>query len=395
MKNFFTSLILFHLLVGFFGCVDLSRENQRFVDVITQIKSKYAPDRRTAIFDVTFKRMNKGIIVLGVVDNVDSKRAVIEGLSPLVKKIVDSLTVLPDAKLGNRTWGIVRLSAANMRRDPEQSAELVTQAIMGGIVKVLRESQGWYYVQTSDRYLGWMEDASFVLCTREEADVWIAARKVIVLPVYAAVRQEANTGSYPVSDLVTGSLLRNIGSTGAWTKVELPDGRTGFVPNSGVIDHETWRKNTTPTAEGVERMARALLGIPYLWGGTSTKAMDCSGFIKMVYLMNGMQLNRDANQQADQGVDILPGEKFENLRRGDLLFFGRKENNQNPENITHEAMYLKDLTYIHCSHFAGMVKINSLDPASPVFNPHILRSFVRARRVIPTSPTMTEAPSHR
>jgi cell wall-associated NlpC family hydrolase len=392
MKNFFTSLIIFHLLVGFSGCVDLSRENQRFADVITQVKSKYAPDRRTAIFDLTFKRMNKGIIVLGEVDNVDSKRGVIEALSPLVKKIVDSLTVLPDAKLGNRAWGIVRLSVANMRRDPEQSTELVTQAIMGGVVKVLRESHGWYYVQTSDRYLGWMEDASFVLCTREEADVWIAARKVIVLPVYAAVRQEANTHSYPVSDLVTGSLLRNIGSAGAWTKVELPDGRTGFVPNSGVVDYETWKKNVTPRAEGVERMARSLLGIPYLWGGTSTKAMDCSGFIKTVYLMNGMQLNRDANQQADQGVDIPPGEKFENLRKGDLLFFGRKENNQNPENITHEAMYLKDLAYIHCSHFAGMVKINSLDPSSPVFDAGRLRSFVRARRVIPTSPTMTEAP---
>lgn len=392
MKKILLFLFLISYLLSLTGCTDLSRENQRFTDVITRVKTKYAPDRRVAVFDVTFRRTNKGIVVSGEVDNAEARTAVRDALEPLVKKYIDSVTVLPGAKLGVQGWGIVRLSVANMRRDPAESAELVSQAIMGSVVKVLRGSGGWYFIQTPDKYLGWMEEASFVLCTKRDVDAWVATRKVIVLSTYETVRQEASAHTYPVSDLVTGSLVRDIGSAGAWTKVEFPDGRTGFVPNSGVGDYETWKKNATPTAEGVERMARSLLGIPYLWGGTSTKAMDCSGFIKTVYLMNGMQLKRDANQQADQGVDIPPGEKFENLRKGDLLFFGQKENNQKPENITHEAMYLKDRTYIHCAHFAGMVKINSLDPSSPVFDAVSLRSFVRARRVIPTSPTMIEAP---
>ena len=391
MKKILSVLFLGIYVLLLPGCTDLSRENQRFTDVITRVKTKYAPDRRVAVFDVTFKRTNKVIVVVGEVDNPEARTAVRDALEPYVKKYIDSVTVLPDPKLGTLGWGIVRLSVANMRGDPEHSAELVTQAIMGSVVKVLRAHRGWYYVQTSDKYLGWMEDDSFVQCPKEKADAWIASRKVIVLATYDFVRQEPSPRSYPVTDLVAGSLLKNIGSSGAWTKVELGDGRVGFIPASNVGDYETWKRNIRPTPEGVERMARSLLGIPYLWGGTSTKAMDCSGFTKTVYLMNGLQLNRDANQQADQGLDVTPGEKFENLRKGDLLFFGRKATTDKPERISHVAMYLNDRSFIHSS---GYVHMNSLDPSSPIFDAGRLRTFVRARRVIPTSPKLSESVSH-
>jgi gamma-D-glutamyl-L-lysine dipeptidyl-peptidase len=132
--------------------------------------------------------------------------------------------------------------------------------------------------------------------------------------------------------------------------------------------------------------------VPYLWGGTSTKAMDCSGFTKTVYMMNGLQLNRDAYQQAEEGIEIAPGEKFQNLRKGDLLFFGRKGGGNKPEEVLHVALYLKDRLFIHSS---GMVKINSLDPASPVFDANKVKSFICARRIITTPAAMPEVAFHR
>ena len=108
--------------------------------------------------------------------------------------------------------------------------------------------------------------------------------------------------------------------------------------------------------------------------------------------MNGVQLNRDANQQAMQGVDIPAGPKFENLQKGDLMFFGRKAGNGRPEEVLHVAVYLKDRVFIHSS---GMVKMNSLDPASPIFDPNKIRSFICARRILPASTTMPEVTSRR
>ena len=389
------TILFFSLLSSFFflqSCSDLARENQRFSDAITRVKTKFAPDRRIAVFDVNFRRTNKGIIVFGEVDNADARNAVRDALEPMVKKYIDSIIVLPDPRLGPKGWGIVCLSVANMRGEPLQSAELVTQSIMGNVLRELRNHRGWYYVQTADKYLGWMEEDSFVLCTRADAEAWIGARKAIVLSTYEFVRQEASAKSYPVTDLVAGSILKITGTAGAWMNVELPDSRKGFVPSLSVAEYDTWKKNTHPTPDGVERMARSLLGIPYLWGGTSTKAMDCSGFTKTVYLMNGLQLNRDANQQADEGMDVAPGEKFENLRKGDLVCFGRKANSEKPERITHVGMYLANRVFIHAS---GMVHLSSLDPASPIFDAGRFRSFVRARRVIPSSPTISEASTRR
>jgi gamma-D-glutamyl-L-lysine dipeptidyl-peptidase len=66
--------------------------------------------------------------------------------------------------------------------------------------------------------------------------------------------------------------------------------------------------------------------------------MDCSGFTKMVYFMHGIILARDASLQVRHGQPVNPGDSFENLQPGDLLFFGRKANEEQPERITHVAI---------------------------------------------------------
>jgi uncharacterized protein YgiM (DUF1202 family) len=392
MKGFTYSVVVCLSLFGYSGCSDLSKEDRRFEDIITRVGSQYAPDSRTAVFGVSFARMNKGLALTGEVDNIEAKKAVIDALSPFVKRVADNITVLPEARLGNQVWGIVRVSVANMRRDPDESSELLSQAIMGSAVKVLRESGDWCFIQTSDKYLGWMHQDSFVLCSRGELDLWILSPKVVVLSTYGTVREGANVRSGAVSDVVAGSLLKNVGAAGMWTEVALPDGRKGFVPNRDIFDYEAWKRKTQPTPDGIERIARSLLGVPYLWGGTSTKAMDCSGIAKTVYMLNGIQLNRDANQQAEEGTPVAPGANFENLRKGDLLFFGRRAIEAKPEQILHVVVYLKDRYFIHAS---GMVKINSLDPASPLFDPNKLRSFICARRIFPAAPSASEVLSRR
>lgn len=170
-------------------------------------------------------------------------------------------------------------------------------------------------------------------------------------------------------------------------KVGLADDRMGYIRASSVIDYEQWGKKLTPVAEKIEQSGKYLLGVPYLWGGTSTKGVDCSGFTKTVFLLNGQMLNRDANQQADQGEPIEPGKDFANLKKGDLLFYGRKAEEGKSERIVHVGIYLGNREYIHSS---GKVRINSFDPNSPIFDESNLKRFVRARRVIASTPQVEE-----
>ncbi|MCX6136508.1 MAG: NlpC/P60 family protein [Ignavibacteriales bacterium] len=107
--------------------------------------------------------------------------------------------------------------------------------------------------------------------------------------------------------------------------------------------------------------------------------VDCSGFTKTVYNLNNIVLNRDASQQANQGVLVEPGKNFENLKTGDLLFFGTKGEGTHAEKVTHTAMSLGGGTFIQSS---GRVKISSLVPKSPLFDEFRSRTFIRAKRIL-------------
>jgi len=92
-----------------------------------------------------------------------------------------------------------------------------------------------------------------------------------------------------------------------------------------------------------------------------------------------MELHRDADQQADQGMPIDPGKNFENLQKGDLLFFGQQAIEKQSKRITHVGLYIGNRLFIHSS---GRVRLSSLDPSSNYFEESLLNRFVRARRII-------------
>ncbi|MBI2427904.1 MAG: C40 family peptidase [Ignavibacteriales bacterium] len=343
--------------------------------IIKELQQKYAPDKRISI------------ILKGDVDNKEAKEELLAKFREEKKDIIDSVEVLPADNLGIKTWGIVTVSVANMRTDPREGAELGTQALMGSIVKIWKRHRGYVYAQTSDKYLGWADPDQMQLVTERQAEDWNRGKKVFVTAMYDLVRREPDQRSLPVCDITAGGVLKDLGTKNGWTKVELADGQIGFLPASSVIDYAAWGTKIKPTPENVERTGKFLMGAPYLWGGTSIKGVDCSGFTKTVFLLNGVLLNRDANQQADQGVEIEPGKNFENLKKGDLLFFGRKAEEGKQERIVHVGIYLNNREYIHSS---GKVQINSFDPESPIFNEYNLKRFVRARRVITASPQVAE-----
>ena len=122
------------------------------------------------------------------------------------------------------------------------------------------------------------------------------------------------------------------------------------------------------------------MGVPYLWGGTSTKGVDCSGFTKTVYSLNGIQLLRNASHQARLGEAVELNPELSNLKKGDLLFFGSAANDRRPERVTHVGIYLENKRFIHSS---GLVRINSLDPKSPVYDVRRHKTLIRVRRYLP------------
>ena len=321
------------------------------------IRHIYAPDQREAIFEITYDRVNDTLCLMrGQCDQPEAVAALMGALHTPGVRYLNCVQMLPDSSLGDRVWALVTLSSVNIRTKPAHAAEFGTQGLMGTPLRVLEQHDGWYRVQTPDRYICWVDDDAIALKSAQQMQAWRAARRYIYTGYLGFVYLTPNDRGDRVSDLVLGSILEAdpaLRPTRHYLPVVLPDGRKGYVKEAEVADMAEWAvRETTP--EGLERTARSMLGVPYLWGGTSVKGVDCSGMVKTAYFANGVVIARDASLQALTG-ERFAGSAWRDCRRGDLLFFGNPQSGR----ITHVGMYLAGGEFIHSS---GRVKINNLDP---------------------------------
>ncbi|MCH5246433.1 MAG: C40 family peptidase [Muribaculaceae bacterium] len=338
--------------------------------VIATVKSQVAPDSRQAVFDVRVVEADNGALhAIGVVSDASAKDAIAAALSGTVD--LSGVVVLPQ----NR-WGHVRIPVACMRTKPGHAAEMATQAVMGTPLRILGVVDEDWWVQTPDGYIGYMPSSSMVEKSAEEMAQWRKANRLVVtawdqVDVYST--QKPSGPRDIVTDLVNGSIVEgSIAGKSKMIEVTLPDGRKGWIDRSFVTDISQWASQEF-NPDTILNMAYSLHGTPYLWGGTSAKALDCSGLAKVSYFANGIILMRDASQQAKTG-EIMAAERWRELEAGDLLFFGNADTGR----VTHVAIYDRDGNYIHSS---GRVKVNSIDPASEGYltTPHLSSSRIKTR----------------
>ena len=360
---------------------------------VAEIQETFAPDKRVALFDVRVHAHQDTIFLSGETNLPEAHAALLAKLDRQEVNYIDGVKVLPEP--GRPARGVVNVSVANIRSTPRHSGELATQALLGTGLKVYKQEGDWFYVQTPDDYLGWTDSGGFTLMDEETYRQWLRADKVIFTADYGFVLDSGDPEAGRVSDLVAGSILLDEGVFGVYQAVGFPDGRKGFVPRPQVLDQAAWLRSGDQelSYDRIIETARSYLGRPYLWGGTSGKGMDCSGFTKTVYLMHGLVLPRDASQQVHAGEAVPTDTSFSSLLPGDFLFFGTNARDGESEKIRHVGIYLGDGQFIHSGADNPGVMIQSLLPGEAGFAPHRRETFVRARRMAPGSSGVAPAAS--
>jgi gamma-D-glutamyl-L-lysine dipeptidyl-peptidase len=351
---------------------------------IQEVKQKYAPDSRQAIFNVGVQHRGRELVLTGEVDRAEAKIEVVQAVQRTGARVADHIKLLPEERLGNEVWGIGCTSISNGRLQPEHKAELGTQVLMGEVVRVFKRSTNvvfaWYLTQAPSGYISWLQKGTFVRCTREQADAWNSSPLLIITAMEDCILERPDPDAQPVSDVVLCDLVRKTGEEGDWYRVELPDQRAGYLPKKSAQDYASWKQARRPTTENIERTARRFIGRPYFWGARSPKGVDCSGFTGLVFYLNGIDLLRDSSQQARQGTEVPLDDNLSQLKKGDLLFFGPPARRGRPERVVHAGIYLGDKLFIHSSE---RVHISSLDPQSPLRDENRIRTLLHARRILP------------
>ena len=271
-------------------------------------------------------------------------------------------------------WGIVNVSVCNTRSDPYYSAGQESQALLGMPVRVLDHKNEWTRIETPEGYVHWTLGSTLKEVSRQELTQWNQKRQLVVTNLFSLVYQKPSRKSQTVSDAVAGDRFCLLGRKGKFYHVLFPDGREGWIPRSEAEPLDVWRAHISRESDAIIRTAFRLVGVPYMWAGTSPKGVDCSGFVRTVLYMHDIIIPRNASQQAQKGERIKIDPDFANVQPGDLLFFG------SGERVVHVGIYLGNKRFIHS---LGFVHENSFDPQDPLYDEYDRHRLLFASRMLP------------
>ena len=192
-----------------------------------------------------------------------------------------------------------------------------TQALYGDRLRVIGEHDTWLHVvvpgqptsRDSRGYPGWLP--------RRQVTAQVPMRTADVATVTSRTAPLLRVDGTPGVVVSFGTRLPVIGISGDRVQVATPTGGTRWISSSQVSVTARSAVARPQTVRSVMHDARAFIGVPYLWGGRSGFAVDCSGFTGLVYGVHGVRLPRDANDQAVAGRAVGAG----GARAGDLAFF--------------------------------------------------------------------------
>ena len=368
------------------GCGSSEEENELLVDaqsIIEEVTEEFAPDKRVALFNVEAEERQQELVLRGESNLPEAVEKLRTRLQEEQISYTDSIRILPEENMKETSNALVKISVANLRSNPQHSAELATQATLGTPLKVYKEEDSWFLVQTPDKYFAWVDKGGIQLLSESEINTWLEAPKVIYTKAFGESYKEAGEDSEVVSDLVAGNVFELLGEENGFYKVKYPGGQTAFIKSESAQKYEDWVASRNPSGENLVQTSKSLMGLPYLWGGTSPKGVDCSGYTKTVFFLNGIVIPRDASQQVHTGKLVDSTRNFENLIAGDLLFFGRPATDSTSEKVVHVGMWIGDNKFIHSM---GSVHISTVDKTSSDFDEYNYNRYLRTKRLINEDP---------
>lgn len=283
----------------------------------------------------------------------------------------------------------VNASSLRLRAEPSTASKTLAYATRDEVVVLLGKTGSWYHVMYNLQ-TGYMHGDYLKTATRENAELGYG--KINAASVN--VRSGPGTGYQSLTKASSGHMAYIIGINQSWFKViygqkigyirsdyvdltEFPyenrasakaplffrGGKsTGLKPSASALNGT----QSGALASRIIATAKQYIGVPYVWGGSTPKGFDCSGFVQYVFAAHGIPLPRVSKQQWTVGTAVSKSD----LQPGDLVFF-----NTDGSGVSHLGIYMGADQFIHASSSKG-VTISSLS------NSYWRNAYYGAKRVL-------------
>ena len=366
------------LVLSSYATLVRGTERENLESRLHEIGSKFAPDSRLELFNVAVADGKARVETT----SVEAKNAVLALADEFPKWDIVALKYPEENPELNGKWrAIVNYSTIQLQKEPDFASEWSEQSLMGTPVRILKKTPSyWILIQNYDGYIGYTTVGSVRATTEEEFAQWRDSKRLVWLANYGDVYSQPRDDSASISDLVAGDVLvwKDGEVQNGFRRVETPDGRVGWISERDSMEWTEWTKSRELTAENLIAAARRLLGRPYVWGGNTSKGVDCSGLVNFAFMVNGYNILRDVSQIRREGIDVDMSQGWKGYKPGDLLLFGQRREN-GPWRWRHVGIYIGDGRFIHS---ATVVHEGSLDPESPDYDPGNAKELIKVVRMI-------------
>lgn len=251
--------------------------------------------------------------------------------------------------------GIASISIIPVMQKPAHDSEMVSQLLFGETYSVTEYEKDWLKIQMHfDNYTGFISINQHLSITNQWLNLIQTTQRW-----YAAELMQTVTNHDITFPILIGSELHEFDG------INFKMGKDRLVYTGNTLpDNGEYRQQ-----DFINKISKKFLNAPYLWGGRSPFGVDCSGLVQVVFKICGIQLPRDAYQQAESGSAV---NFILEAQPGDLCFF----DNGN-DKIVHVGILLKDQKIIHAS---GKVRIDPIDHYG-IYNPTI-KKYSHKLRII-------------
>ncbi len=334
---------------------------ERVERMVDEVRAAHAPDPRLVVFDVRVRVREGRIAIEGASSARSAEEAIRERMERMGIEWTDSVERLTIERYAIVIGGVAPVHARGSIRSTQ-----VSQAMLGSVVRILRQRGRWHQCRFSDGYLGWVHEGYLSLVSEDEAERWEDRAQMMSLGA------ELTQNGRRVGHLVWGARFEEP----AAHRARLPDGEVVEVAGE-VVPISELPTRFPATREHIVETADRWIGTPYLWGGRTRAGVDCSGLVQMVYGIHGIRLPRDSDQQALVGHHVEAWEDFSGLLPGDLLFFTERPDGR----ITHVALSEGGSKIVHA--WLGGGKATRTDILNPTSREaHLRESYRLARRIL-------------
>ena len=312
---------------------------QKLLDELTSLN-----DNRVSVFDIQFKGLDNGTLSLeGKLLDQDQLAALEGAFSNHFPSLSLDTTSVQILSRESRERVHVVTNLTGLYEKPTFGMALSSELYYGTELEVLDEEKRWVFTRQRDGYLGWVY--------RPYLSKGLASNAThLVLTPSVELRTEPNSASEIVTRVVSGTGVTIEETFDSWSCISA--NKTGWIPSSALralteLPQALEQKRATLIEDSMH-----MIGVPYLWGGSSGNGIDCSGFARLLHHWLGIEIPRDADMQYDAAKPVEP--PFE---VGDLLFFSDSDSDRH---ITHVGISLGGWNMIHSSRRNNGVYIDNV-----------------------------------